>query len=345
MDRAQQISLISARLNGQGKVIVDEAEETGLGLTLACALVEQESGGQNIFGCDHGPVGDKPPFCHQPVTKQRVQQLRARGTYKYGMNGIGLCQITWWSFVERAEHLGGAHLPKNQCRVGFRLLAEYLSKYPYLSAIGAYNAGETNRNNVPAYSNSVAAKHEAWKKRLEIVPAPDPEPDPEPKPTPGPSTNVPDPEVVFRFIRLASGLYAPGYRYTGGRSGETYEYCVVHGVDCSGMIDVIMREMGLKGSEHWGTVRISQILKHKTRYNPKTIYPPGTVVVNDNAVAWNAPATDNSHVGVIWGRPSPRGQLIVHSIRPTGVEFKNTDVQAHQWARWEWAGFLPGMVK
>jgi hypothetical protein len=30
---------------------------------LACALVEQESGGANVFGCDKGA-----PFCHQEVT-------------------------------------------------------------------------------------------------------------------------------------------------------------------------------------------------------------------------------------------------------------------------------------
>ncbi|MDP9479523.1 MAG: hypothetical protein M3R38_28280 [Actinomycetota bacterium] len=162
------VRLIDERLGGHGAVIVAEAKAAGLDLALACALVEQESEGRNVFGCDHGDVGDRPPYCHQPVTPGRVQLLRDNGNYRHGMNGVGLTQLTWWEFVEQAEMMGGAHLPRFQCRVGFRLLKSYLDRYPYLEALGAYNAGaERRRIGVEnGYAGAVAAKHKTWKERL-----------------------------------------------------------------------------------------------------------------------------------------------------------------------------------
>lgn len=84
-----KVEEIDARLNGQGRVILEEAKNAELELALACALVEQESNGRNIFGCDHENVGDAPPYCHQPVTRERVQALRDGGNYSHGMNGVG----------------------------------------------------------------------------------------------------------------------------------------------------------------------------------------------------------------------------------------------------------------
>src|SRR5215213_6928481 len=163
-----KVEEINARLNGKGRVILEETKNTGLELPLACALVEQESGGRNIFGCDHGDVGDTPPYCHQQVTRDRVQRLRDGGNYTFGMNGVGLTQLTWWELVEQAEAQGGAHLPQAQCRMGFGLLKRYLDTYPYLEALGAYRAGERKRQEGidNGYAGALAAKHEAWKGRL-----------------------------------------------------------------------------------------------------------------------------------------------------------------------------------
>jgi hypothetical protein len=160
MENQQVIATINDRLNGHGQVIVEEAQDADLDLALACALVDQESDGRNIFGCDHGPVGDRPPYCHQEVSRERVQKLIASPF----MNGVGVTQLTWFKFVEDAEALGGAHEPRNQCRVAFRLLKEYLDKYPYLEALGAYNAGEAKRRSVlETYAAQLAAVHTRWK--------------------------------------------------------------------------------------------------------------------------------------------------------------------------------------
>jgi hypothetical protein len=74
-ENKQVIATINSRLNDQGQIIVEEAESAGL--ALACALVEQESGGRNIFGCDLSLVDDRPPYCHHQVTRERVQKLIA----------------------------------------------------------------------------------------------------------------------------------------------------------------------------------------------------------------------------------------------------------------------------
>ncbi len=154
---------------GHGLLTVHCALEQGLAIPRAVALRDQESAGTNVFGGDWGDVGDRPPYYHQHVTKERVQLLRARGTYRHGMNGIGEIQLTWWEFVEMAENLGGAHLRRPQFTVGFGLLATYLEKYPALEAYGAYNAGETNRRDVmDSYSRPMARRVKAWTERLEI---------------------------------------------------------------------------------------------------------------------------------------------------------------------------------
>lgn len=338
--------VIDAKLNGQGQVIVEEARRTGLALNIACALVEQESGGRNIFGCDAGA-----PFCHEPVTAAKIQQLLAHIDAGGASQGVGLTQLTWHTFIRDAQNLGGAHIPRNQCRVGFGLLAGYLKKYPYQRALASYNAGEGSwyvgvQN---GYAGAVASKAAAWKQRLGQE-EPDPGPD-EPGGGGGSAGDTASKEVrdrafrVFQVVRLASALYDPPYRYTGGRGGESFATCKANGVDCSGLFDVIFRTLKWKGNDPWGTVRISQLLKNKERYKPLKVYPPGTFIVNDNAVAWNSPATDNSHVAMIWGMPAAdnRGQLIIHSRRADGVHFNETDIETHQWARYEVCGLLPGL--
>jgi hypothetical protein len=140
-----------------------EAQLASVSVPLACGLIEQESGAKNLFGCDHGPSGDKPPYCQHKVTNKRVDLLR-ESPYS---NGIGLTQLTYWSIVEEAEAWGGAHLPRYQLRRGFQLLRDNLDSFNYLNALEAYNDGNgrTNDPNNP-YDQQVAEKHKAWRKRL-----------------------------------------------------------------------------------------------------------------------------------------------------------------------------------
>ncbi len=153
-----------------GKTLIEECRrqgEKGLWVSTAAALVEQESAGRNLFGCDHGATGDKPPFCHHRVTQRRVERLVGGGKFPKGMNGIGLTQLTWWTYVMDAEKMGGAHVPRYQMRVGFKFLNDLLNTYGYLDALEAYNDGKPG-NNDPSnhYDLQFAEKHRALKDRL-----------------------------------------------------------------------------------------------------------------------------------------------------------------------------------
>lgn len=144
----------------------------GLWVSTAAALVEQESGGRNIFGCDWG---DKwiwvPPYCQVPVTADRVRDLIANVEAGGGQNGVGLTQLTTIQFVYDAEDMGGAHLPRFQMRRGFQLLNELLANYDYLNAVEAYNDGNGRWNDPDnPYDIQFATKHRAWKNRLNSSP-------------------------------------------------------------------------------------------------------------------------------------------------------------------------------
>lgn len=154
-----------------GTTLVDECRKMGSGglwVSTAAALVEQESGGKNIFGCDWGSKWVRtPPYCRVEVTEERVRDLLLNIEAGGGANGVGLTQLTYPPLVRQAEALGGAHLPRYQMRVGFRLLNDLLAQYDYLNALEAYNDGngQWNDPNNP-YDVQFAAKHRAWKDRL-----------------------------------------------------------------------------------------------------------------------------------------------------------------------------------
>lgn len=163
MDRQKRIEVINSHmLEDHGHAIVEANESSGLhNLPLACALVEQESNGRNVFGCDWGPQGGKPPFCGDRVTKERVHQLLAQSKN----NGVGLTQLTAREYVERANHRqGGAAEPRNQCHVGFKLLHGLLAQLGHHKGIGAYNGGPGNP--IDSYADEVEAKERAWQRRL-----------------------------------------------------------------------------------------------------------------------------------------------------------------------------------
>jgi len=142
---------------------VAEASDAGLPPALALALVEQESGFRNIFGCDQGPR-ETAPWCHQEVTRQRVKALIDHVERGGISNGVGLTQLTSIGFIRQAEAEGGAHRVEAQCRVGFRLLHDLIARHGQRVGIGAYNGGEGNPN--LAYADSVIALRATWRRRI-----------------------------------------------------------------------------------------------------------------------------------------------------------------------------------
>ena len=130
-----------------------------MGLALARALVEQESGGKNIFGADSGSI-----LAHRLVDAQGVSDLLRFVSYGGPSNGCGLTQLTYVPLIKEAEAMGGAHLPRYQLRAGFRLLRQYMAEYPLKRAIGSYNSGPADPNIV--YADSVLTLRDGWRRRL-----------------------------------------------------------------------------------------------------------------------------------------------------------------------------------
>ena len=142
-----------------GPAILATSKREKLPFALALAVVEQESGFQNIFGCDKGA-----PFCHQQVTRDRVQALITHVNGGGISNGVGLTQLTSIGFILQAEARGGAHRVRPQCRVGFGLLHDLIERHGEQVGIGAYNGGEGNPNFNCA--TSVVGLRVKWQARI-----------------------------------------------------------------------------------------------------------------------------------------------------------------------------------
>lgn len=151
--------------------IIEEVNRMGPGglyLSTACALIEKESAGRNLFGGDWGPRWTTvPPYCQVAVTEARVKALIRNINSGGGQNGVGLTQLTSIGLVKEAERLGGAHLPRFQMRVGFRYLNSLIAQLGWPAGAAAYNAGAGNwRAVIDTYGADLARKEREWAARL-----------------------------------------------------------------------------------------------------------------------------------------------------------------------------------
>jgi hypothetical protein len=162
-DETKLIEMVKGAGFSFGPAILAEAKREGVQLALALALVEQESTFRNIFGCDLGKR-DTAPWCHQPVTRERVKELIAFVEGGGISNGVGLTQLTSIGLIRQAEAEGGAHKVEAQCRVGFRFLHGLIERNHERAGIGAYNTNEAHPN--LKYADSVLALRGKWQARI-----------------------------------------------------------------------------------------------------------------------------------------------------------------------------------
>jgi soluble lytic murein transglycosylase-like protein len=134
----------------------NEARRAGLEFAVLCAVLEQESaGGQNVFG--HDAV--KNPIKGGPVTKSRYLQYKHYRQQGLGMQGVGPMQLTYYSYQDLADKLGGCWIPKYNIRVGANSLKKNIDKNGLYSALRSYNGSD-------AYARQVMLRVRKWRKIL-----------------------------------------------------------------------------------------------------------------------------------------------------------------------------------
>lgn len=162
---------VIAQLRGLGILMPAEclaaARDAKLPLHLAASLLVQESGGgRNVYGHDPtifagGPGHGQP----NEVTEANYREfLKLRGKKgEGGMQGVGPCQLTWWSYQDEADEAGGCWDPLTNMKVGFKRLADNIRRYGMHPGIKAYNGSGAAAE---AYAAQVIARAEEFKPKL-----------------------------------------------------------------------------------------------------------------------------------------------------------------------------------
>jgi hypothetical protein len=145
-----------------GRLIIAAANRAGLPLPLACALVEQESSFRNVFGND----GVANPIKGVRVNRERFLRYRAFREQGLGAQGVGVTQLTFPPFQDRADALGGCWKVRHQLRVGFDVLAGLIAQHGVRGGLAAYNAGTPTSLDGLKYAGKVLAREAQWKLKL-----------------------------------------------------------------------------------------------------------------------------------------------------------------------------------
>jgi hypothetical protein len=149
------------------------AKRAGLPFAVACALMEKESGGRNIYGHDAGGAGPHG----QPVTEANYRRFIAAVLDGATSNGVGPAQITWAGSLVNGKRDGGFFtimqdrglrpwVPVDNMRFGFELLAGYHAQ------TGSWIAAGERYNGAREYGVDLAKKIAAWRLRLKEVAPP-----------------------------------------------------------------------------------------------------------------------------------------------------------------------------
>lgn len=167
------------------------AIRAGIPFWAACALLEKESHGRNVYGHDAG--AERPA---EYVTKANFEPFYQRVLNGALSNGVGPAQITWAGRVEGGKRDGGYfremlaeglrpwHVEDNMF-FGFRLLRQH-----YSANGDSWEKAGTRYNGRESYGADFLAKVKEWRQRLgakdPLNPvldgsAPEPEPKPEKK--------------------------------------------------------------------------------------------------------------------------------------------------------------------
>ena len=140
--------------------IVREAKRYGVPVSLICAVLEVETGFQNVFGHDNvrNPI-KSPPRGLLAVTPDRYRQYLRFRRQGLGNQGVGPMQLTSPGLQDRADALGGCWKVDPNIRVGVEYLAGNIQRLGLYRGVAAYN-GST------AYADKVLPLEKKWRAKL-----------------------------------------------------------------------------------------------------------------------------------------------------------------------------------
>ena len=162
----------SPRLRAAGAryedAIIREARRHGVPVSLVCAILEVETGFQNVFGHDavRNPV-KSPPRGLMAVTEDRYKQYLLFRRQGLGNQGVGPMQLTSPGLQDRADALGGCWKVDPNIRVGVEFLAGNIQRLGLYRGVAAYN-GST------AYADKVLPLEKKWRAKIGSAGATDP---------------------------------------------------------------------------------------------------------------------------------------------------------------------------
>lgn len=174
-ERDRLVRIASTRLQNAG-VAYDVAREVGIPYVVACALLEKESGGRNVWGSDAGGVNAGSSL---PITQTTFLEFYRKVTNGGISNGVGPCQITYAGGKrDNGTRDGGFFrimlerglkpwLIADNMRFGFELIKGYhADRGTWLEAGAVYNGGPNPSPAAMAYGRDFSAKVAQWVDRF-----------------------------------------------------------------------------------------------------------------------------------------------------------------------------------
>lgn len=151
--------------NGETAIIV-EHEHNRPTLARCLALLENESGGANIFGADPDGIALPRQWYDTPVTENKYRVYLKRRHEGMTPNGVGPCQLTSAGLQDEADNLGGCWKVDPNMKVGFAFLHQLILEH------GVFGGFEHFNGSGPAaveYAIRALARAKAWETRLNAL--------------------------------------------------------------------------------------------------------------------------------------------------------------------------------
>lgn len=138
--------------------LVHAARHTGLTLSVACALVEHESNGKNVFG------HDRTIFIGAGrVTRAKYLRYKLMRKRTGKMQGVGYTQLTWYGYQDLADKRGGCYKAFPNLVTGFEALAANIRAHGLHDGLRRYNGSGAAAER---YARDVTALAHHWHDRL-----------------------------------------------------------------------------------------------------------------------------------------------------------------------------------